>query len=91
MVQNLPESPTMDPLDSLSLQELSARTFGHYEAQAEALRRGTRDHDVQQNLQALLGALVGAGPYRIHDDRPEGLPRDRQPWLASVRRRKSEE
>lgn len=57
----------MDPLDSLSLQEISARTLGHYEAQAEAFWRGTRDHDVQQNLRALLDALVGPGPHSILD------------------------
>lgn len=57
----------MDRLDSLALQEISARTLGHYQAQAEAFWRGTRDHDVQQNLQALLDALTGPGPHRILD------------------------
>lgn len=57
----------MASLDPSALQEISARTLGHYESRADAFWQGTRDHDVQQNLQALLDALGGPGPHRILD------------------------
>lgn len=58
---------SVDRLDPLALQEISTRTVGHYEAHAEAFWIGTRDHDVQQNIDALLDALLGTGPHRILD------------------------
>lgn len=45
----------------------SARTLAHYESQAERFWQGTRDHDVTQNISALLGAVEGAAPYAILD------------------------
>jgi SAM-dependent methyltransferase len=35
----------------------SARTLAHYQQRAEAFWEGTRDHDVSQNLEALLSAF----------------------------------
>ncbi len=52
---------------SLELTEIARRTLGHYNASAERFWEGTRDHDVSQNYQALLGALGNAGPYRLLD------------------------
>jgi SAM-dependent methyltransferase len=48
----------------------SARTLAHYQRGAASFWEGTRDHDVSQNIDALLGALAdqGAGrPLRILD------------------------
>ena len=36
------------------LKELTRRTIGHYEFNAESYRIGTADHDVSQNYAALL-------------------------------------
>lgn len=45
----------------------AARTLTHYEMRAEAYREGTWDHDVSQNVAALLEALDGTPPLRILD------------------------
>jgi SAM-dependent methyltransferase len=47
--------------------EVSRRTLAHYEARAEAFWAGTRDHDVSQNIDALLAAIEGTPPFRILD------------------------
>lgn len=46
---------------------LTTPTIGHYEANAESYREGTRDHDVSQNIDALLDAIEGEAPYSILD------------------------
>lgn len=54
----------------LSAEELagaSAITLADYEETAERFWVGTRDHDVSQNIDALLQNLRGAGPFRILD------------------------
>jgi len=50
-----------------SLSEITARTLGNYDAQAESFWAGTRDHDVTQNYAALLDALTGPAPHRLLD------------------------
>ena len=50
-----------------SLEEVSRTTLAHYEDRAEQFWVGTRDHDVSQNLQALLGAIEAEPPLRILD------------------------
>lgn len=45
----------------------SRRTLGHYESRAEAFWQGTRDHDVSQNIGALIGAIDAPAPLRILD------------------------
>ena len=53
-----------------SLEQIAARTLAHYAANAEGFWRGTRDHDVSQNIAALLDALDmlgGSPPWRILD------------------------
>ena len=45
--------------------ETTQRTLGHYEANAESFREGTRDHDVSQNIDALLFAITEPPPFRI--------------------------
>ena len=52
-----PESP----------QQLASRTLGHYESRAQAFWEGTRDHDVSQNIEALLRHIEGTAPFAILD------------------------
>lgn len=47
--------------------ETSRRTLAHYDAHAAAFWQGTRDHDVSQNLDALLRWLPGDRPLRLLD------------------------
>lgn len=49
------------------LHPVSARTIAHYRRFADAYRAGTWDHDVRQNIAALLDAVTGAPPFRILD------------------------
>lgn len=49
------------------LQAITRSTLAHYEEGAERYWQGTRDHDVSQNVAALLDALDGNGPFRILD------------------------
>jgi SAM-dependent methyltransferase len=49
-------------LDPQALAELERRTLAHYEHDAAAFSSGTRDHDVSQNIDALLTAHGGMGP-----------------------------
>jgi SAM-dependent methyltransferase len=50
-----------------NLAEITARTLGHYDRHAEDFWQGTRDHDVSQNVDALLRAIEGTPPYAILD------------------------
>ncbi len=47
--------------------EASAGTLAHYNGRAEDFRDGTRDHDVTQNIAALLRHLQGEPPFTILD------------------------
>jgi len=49
------------------LARITAQTLDHYEQSAEAFWEGTRDHDVRQNIAALLRHLEGPGPFAILD------------------------
>lgn len=53
-------------LTEAELAEVSRRTLGHYDDNAQGFWQGTRDHDVSQNINALLGALE-RGSARILD------------------------
>lgn len=46
---------------------ITARTLEHYSERAADFWRGTRDHDVQQNIDALLRHLHGTPPFSILD------------------------
>jgi SAM-dependent methyltransferase len=48
------------------LRNISKTTLAHYERNAQAFWEGTRDHDVSQNIRALLSHL-GPAPQRILD------------------------
>jgi len=52
---------------ALDLESISATTLAHYAGEADAFWEGTRDHDVSQNVGALLSHLEGGGPFRILD------------------------
>jgi SAM-dependent methyltransferase len=45
----------------------SSATLAHYNQRAEAFREGTRDHDVCQNIAALLDSIEGKPPFTILD------------------------
>lgn len=53
--------------DAGRLSEISSGTLRHYQDQAHSFFEGTRDHDVSQNIDALLEAIGGDGPQRILD------------------------
>lgn len=53
--------------DDESLRHLSETTLGHYERSAASYWEGTRDHDVSQNIAALLGAIEGTPPFTLLD------------------------
>jgi len=57
----------MPRLSKADLAEISRRTVAHYAQQADEFRSGTWDHDVSQNLDALLGAIEGRPPFRVLD------------------------
>jgi SAM-dependent methyltransferase len=45
--------------------DTSRRTLGHYSNNAERFWEGTRDHDVAQNIDALLSAITEPPPFHI--------------------------
>ena len=53
--------------DDAAAREAAAITLAEYDQMAEAYRLGTADHDVSQNIAALLDAIEGAPPYAILD------------------------
>lgn len=55
------------PIDPDQLQQITSRTLAHYQANAEGFREGTRDHDVSQNIDALLRHIDAAAPLSILD------------------------
>ena len=50
-----------------SLEHIAAVTLEHYDRHAQAFWEGTRDHDVSQNVAALLQHIEGEPPFRILD------------------------
>ncbi len=50
-----------------SLAAVSAPTLAYYDARADAFWEGTRDHDVRQNVDALLSRIEGPAPFAILD------------------------
>ena len=49
------------------MNETSKGTLAHYNEKAHAFREGTRDHDVSQNIAALLRHIEGKAPFTILD------------------------
>ena len=54
-------------LDPEALQQVVGRTLGHYQTRAEAFWEGTRHHDVEQNIEAMLRHIQAAPPLKILD------------------------
>jgi SAM-dependent methyltransferase len=50
-----------------TLDGITSTTIGHYDANADAFFEGTRDHDVSQNIAALLSHILGEPPFSILD------------------------
>ena len=51
----------------MQAHKVTAITIAEYDRMAAAYRRGTADHDVSQNIAALLEAIEGEGPHVILD------------------------
>jgi SAM-dependent methyltransferase len=49
------------------LQRIAARTLAHYDEHALSYWEGTRDHDVSQNIDALLRSIVAPPPFELLD------------------------
>src|SRR5471032_952568 len=49
------------------IDHITQLTLRHYDSTAEQFFAGTIDHDVSQNISALLGAITGTAPYRLLD------------------------
>ena len=50
-----------------NLQAIVERTLAHYDRSAESFWEGTRDHDVSQNIAALLQHIEADSPFSILD------------------------
>ena len=55
------------PLARDELEAIARKTLEHYERNADSFWEGTRDHDVAQNIAALLDAIEGEPPFTILD------------------------
>jgi SAM-dependent methyltransferase len=55
---------TLDPHD---LEKVSGQTLEHYDKRATDFWEGTREHDVSQNIAALLQYIEGQPPFTILD------------------------
>ncbi len=54
-------------ISSSDPENVTARTLADYNQKAEGFREGTRDHDVSQNIDALLRHIEGRPPFKILD------------------------
>src|SRR5207249_4085961 len=61
------DHPGSDRLDPAELERISKETIASYVARATEFWEGTRDHDVSQNVAALLDNIGGAPPFAILD------------------------
>jgi SAM-dependent methyltransferase len=55
------------PLSPQELAQIAAGTLAHYDRTAVLFRERTQDHDVRQNIAALLRHIEGAAPLQILD------------------------
>ena len=64
-----PPDPKQDSPDEPAAQiaRITQTTLQHYEHTAEQFFAGTIDHDVSQNIAALLDAIDAEAPYRLLD------------------------
>jgi SAM-dependent methyltransferase len=59
--------PRQPSRSSDDLKAISETTLGYYNQVAEQFWNGTKDHDVSQNLQAIVDAIDGEGPHAVLD------------------------
>jgi SAM-dependent methyltransferase len=52
-------------IDDETLRRISELTLAYYNDNADSFRAGTRDHDVSQNIAALLRYIEGPAPYTL--------------------------
>src|SRR5438046_694727 len=57
--------PPPMPLSAEELQRIARETLAHYDQRADDFWAGTRDHDVRQNIDALLQQIEGEPPFSI--------------------------
>jgi SAM-dependent methyltransferase len=57
----------VNPLEPHELHQIAATTLAQYEQRAEAFQAGTQDHDVSQNIAALLRHIEAEAPFTILD------------------------
>jgi len=62
-----PAQPARPTPGENDLGAITRATLRHYDHHAAGFREGTQDHDVSQNIDALLDAMAGEPPYRILD------------------------
>jgi SAM-dependent methyltransferase len=55
------------PLAPKDLETIAGVTLGNYRRMADDFWQGTKDHDVSQNIEALLRHMEGEPPFRILD------------------------
>jgi len=55
----------MTPMDDM--KQIATRTLAHYNERAQSFWEGTRDHDVSQNIAALLQVIEVPPPFDILD------------------------
>src|SRR6476469_9719410 len=58
---------TMTMLRPQELEHIAGHTLDHYNQHAQSFWRGTRDHDVRQNIDTLLRHIENDAPYTILD------------------------
>lgn len=58
---------TPKALEPDELEKIASDTLAHYEQTAQQFRAGTSDHDVSQNIAALLRHIAGKPPFTILD------------------------
>lgn len=54
-------------LDPQTLADIVRRTIQNYDDVAQSFWEGTRDHDVRQNIDALIGHIEGPRPFAVLD------------------------
>jgi len=57
----------VSPEKGTAAANITAETLAHYNERAADFREGTRDHDVRQNIDALLRHIRATPPFRILD------------------------
>jgi SAM-dependent methyltransferase len=62
-----PHDPTRHDLKNEDLTAIADRTLDYYKQRAEDFWAGTRDHDVSQNIAAMLKYIGGQPPFAILD------------------------